>query len=172
MAEKKKTKGELIPREYTGPPGMMREFDRMFDEFRSGFENIFLMPSGFGFERPSGWMMPSLEMAREPLVDLADMGDKFELTAEMPGIPKDKIDIQLSDDSIEIKAEVEEEKEEKEKEYCCKERSYRSFYRKMSLPDDVISEKADAKMAGGVLKITLPKKEPKKMPETKKIEVK
>jgi len=116
--------------------------------------------------------MPMMEMPREPLVDLADMGDRFELTAEIPGIPKDKIDIRISDDGIEIKAEVEEKKEEKEKDYVCKERSYRSFYRKMSLPDEVISDKGEAKMIDGMLKITLPKKEPKAAPKMKKLEVK
>ena len=165
MAKKEKTKGELMPRGYLSPSGMMREFDKMFDEFRSGFEDRFWRP--FGETR-----MPVLEMPREPLVDLADMGDRFELTAEIPGIPKDKIDINVSDDSIEIKAETEEKKEEKEKDYICKERSYRSFYRKMALPDDVVSEKADAKMTDGMLKITLPKKEPKEAPRTKKLDVK
>lgn len=165
MAKKEKTKGALAPRGYLSPSGMMREFDRMFDEFRSGFEDRFRMPFGeIG--------LPEMEMAREPLVDLADMGDRFELTAEIPGIPKDKIDIKLSDDSVEIKAEVEEKKEEKEKDYLCKERSYRSFYRKMALPDDVVSEKADAKMTDGMLKITLPKKEPKAAPKMKKLKVK
>ena len=120
----KKTKGELVPKEYISPLSTINEFDRMFDEFRRGFEDMFFRP--FGFERPFIELgMPMLEMAREPLVDLVDMGDRFELTAEIPGIPKDKIDVRVSENSIEIKAETEEEKEEEEKEeeekeYCCR----------------------------------------------------
>jgi HSP20 family protein len=170
MAEKKEKKRELVPKGYLSPLGMMREFDRVFDEFRGEFEDMFRMPYGLG--RPlRETRMPMLEMLREPLVDIADLGDRFELTAEMPGIPRDKIDIQISDDSIEIKAEAEETGEEKEKEYVCRERSYRSFYRKMGLPAEVVSDKAEAKMTGGMLKITLPKKEPKEKPKVRKLKV-
>jgi len=167
--EKEKTALELASREYPHPSALMREFDRMFDDFRSGFEDMLFRPFGFG--RPLFEMrMPEFE--REPIVDLVDLGDKFELTAEIPGIPKDKIDINLSDDGIEISAEIEGEKEEKDKEYCCRERSYRSFYRRMYFPEDVISDKANATMTDGVLKVELPKKEPKEVSKAKKLEIK
>ena len=170
MDKKKETKGELVPATYKKPSRVFLELDRMFDDFRDEFETVFFRPFGF-----RGSLMepiaPMFEMTREPLVDLADMGDRFELTAEMPGIPKDKIDINVSDDGIEIKAEFEEETEETEKEYCCKERYYQSFYRKMALPDDVIPDKANAKMENGILKIDLPKKKPKEVPKMKKLDV-
>lgn len=171
MAKKKKPKGELMPRGYLGPLSMMREFDRMFDDFRGGFEDMFWSP--FGFERPlRGKRMPMLEMLREPLTDLADLGARFELTAEIPGIPKDKIDIRVSEDSIKINAEVEEETEKKEKEYVSRERSYRGFHRRVDLPAEVVTDKVDAKMTDGMLKITLPKKEPKEKPKMRKLKVK
>jgi HSP20 family protein len=171
MAEKKEKKGELVPREYLSPSAVMREFDRMFDDFRGEFEDRFWRP--LNIRRPSVEVrMPFMEMPREPLVDLADLGDRFELTAEMPGIPKDKINIHVSDDSIEVRAEVEEEVEEKEKEYCCRERTYTGFYRKMALPAEVVSGKADARMTDGMLKITLPKKKPEQMPKMRKLKVK
>ena len=170
MAKNEKKKGGLVPRGYARPLSTMRDFDRIFDEFRSGFENMFFGPVDFG--KPFRGLMPVPESVREPVMDLADLGDKFELTAEMPGIPRDKINISVSDNGIEINAEVEEKKEEKGKEYVHKERSYRSFYRKMSLPSEVVSDKADAKITDGVLKIILPKKEPTKAPKAKKLEVK
>jgi len=171
MAKKKKPKKELVPRGYLGPLSMMREFDRMFEEFRSEFEDTFWRP--FGFRRLlSEKRMPVLEMPREPLVDIADLGDRFELTAEMPGIPRDKINIQISNDSIEIKAEVEEKMEKKEKEYVCRERSYKGFYRKMDLPEEVVSDKAEAKMTDGMLKIILPKRKPKEKPKMRKLKIK
>ncbi len=170
MEKKKEKRGELVPRGYLSPSDLMRDFDRIFDDFRSDFEDMFWRP--LSIRRPLIERMPVWEMPREPLVDIADLGDRFELTAEMPGIPKDKINIQVSDDSVEIKAEVEEDKEEKDRGYICRERSYKSFYRKMDLPAGVVSDKANAKMTEGMLKITLPKKEPGEKAKTRKLTIK
>ena len=92
MAKKKKEeKGELAPREYFSPSSMMRELDRMFDDFRSDFEERF---RGHGISKPfrgfPGTGMDELGI-KEPLVDLIDKGNEFLLTAELPGIAKDKI---------------------------------------------------------------------------------
>ena len=172
MAKKKKgEKGELAPREYWSPSSMMREMDRMLDDFRSDFEDMFW---GRGFGRP--WRFPRIRMpeleTKEPLVDLSDKGNEFLLTAEMPGIPKDKIDIKVSENSVEIKAEEKKEKEEKEEGYIHRERSYKGFYRKLSLPEEVSAEKANAEMKNGVINVTMPKKKPTPETKARRLEIK
>jgi HSP20 family protein len=63
-------------------------------------------------------------------------------------------------------------KEEHEKSYLHRERSYRAFHRRITLPEEVLADKAKAKMDKGILEIELPKKEPKPKEEGVRIEVK
>ncbi len=83
---------------------------------------------------------PALSM-REAPADLVDAGSKFLVHAEMPGIPKDKIDVTVTKDGIEISAETNVEKEEKEKNFVVRERDYAHVYKMLSFPEDVIPEK-------------------------------
>ena len=95
---------------------------------------------------------------------MVDKGDRYELQAELPGIEKDKIHVKATDDSIEISAEqLEEERvEERKKKYVYNERSYRSFYRTIPIPEQILSSEVTAKMNNGILRIDLPKKMPTK----------
>jgi len=99
MGEKKKTWEKLIPVRYKESPRVFSELYEMFEDFKNEFKNMFLNP--FGFIRPfSEPITPLVEMPREPLVYIADLGDKFELTAEIPCIPKDKINILVSSGKV------------------------------------------------------------------------
>lgn len=102
------------------------------------------------------------DIARSPLTDIVDKGKTIEVTAELPGVNKKDIDIQVTDDSISLKtearAEIKQEKEDKG--YYFHERRYSGFYRKLPLPSEVISDKAKAEFNNGVLKIEIPKKHP------------
>jgi len=106
---------------------------------------------------------------REACVDLVDSGKEFEVCAEVPGIPKDKIDVTITKDSIEISGKAEVEKKEKEKGYVVRERAYSQIYRRMSFPEEVVPEKAVATLKHGLLEIKIPKKTP--TPEVKKHKV-
>jgi HSP20 family protein len=116
---------------------------------------------------------------RMALYELADRGDKFELQVEVPGIEKEKIDVKATKYSIEISGKHSEKTEEKTKgkgkRYLYTERLYRSFYRNVSLPEEIVPSKvAAAKVENGVLKVDLPKKTPTKggEGEATKIDVK
>jgi len=141
----------MLPRTY---------FDEMFDRMMREMREAFWSP--FEFE-----VMPGF---REPKVDMIDKGDRVEIHADMPGIPKDKVSITFSDDELEIKGEVEEEKKEEHKGYYHYERGYSSYYRRLGLPEGLDMDKAEATMENGVLTIVLPKSQQQK--EKKTIQVK
>lgn len=108
---------------------------------------------------------------RLPLCDMEDLDDRYELTLEAPGIPKDKIIIKAGTNYIDISGEQEKKTEEKRKNYLYNERSYSSLKRRISTPDEIIPSRIDAKMENGVVHIQVPKKTPTKTEETK-VEIK
>jgi HSP20 family protein len=94
----------------------------------------------------------SVYSIREATADLVDAGNKFVVHAEMPGVPKDKIDITLTKDNIEISAEADVETEEKKQNYVVKERSYSSVYKQLSFPEEVLPEQATSTLKEACLK--------------------
>lgn len=102
----------------------------------------------------------SVSDVKVPSCDLIDMGKEYKLRAEMPGIPKDKIDITVDKESVEISAEAKTESDEEKKGYVSKERAYTSLYRHMAFPEEVLPEKAEATYQDGILELTVPKKTP------------
>jgi len=136
----------------------MRDFDRVFERFRSDFEDL-LWPSERVFRRAFS-MLPGTEM-RALHVDLEDRGKDFLLKAEMPGFKKEDVEIDVQDDSVEIRAETGWKQEDEKKNYVVKERGSESFYRIMRLPEEVKADSVEANLKDGVLEIVLPKKVPK-----------
>jgi HSP20 family protein len=145
----------------------------VFDNFMREMERM-TRPWSF----PMDWQQfPSIFEARDmrmALYELADRGDKFELQVEVPGIEKEKIDLKATKYSIEISGKHSEKTEEKKgKRYLYTERLYRSFYRNVALPEEIVPSKVAAKVENGVLKVDLPKKTPTKGEgEATKIDVK
>lgn len=129
------------------------EMDRWFDDVRRSLEGRFWGPS---------WLVPADANvdARAPLVDLVDEGREFVLRAELPGVSKEDLDIRVSPDGIEMRAEAEREKEEKEPHYYYRERAYRAFHRRIPLPEEVFADRTEAKLKDGVLEVRIPKREP------------
>ncbi len=128
-------------------------------------------PSTFDWRFPS---MPfgALAGVRAPLCDMVDKGDRYELQVETPGIEKEKIDLKATRHAIEISGQQSEKSEEKGRYYVYNERSYKSFERRIPIPEEIVPSKVNAKMVDGVLTIELPKKVPTKMEEeTTKVKV-
>jgi HSP20 family protein len=152
-----------------------RRMDDIFEDFRNNIESI-LNPwssSSYLWHSPSKLEIEEEEeeaeekdeeIRRTPLYDMVDKGDRYELEVELPGIERDKIHVKATDDSIEISAEqLEEERvEERKKKYLYNERSYRSFYRTIPIPEQILSSEVTAKMNNGILRMDLPKKMPTK----------
>jgi len=132
------------------------------DEMNRLFDNIFTGAP----ERRRGL----LEGEWAPSVDIAETDNDVVVTAELPGVKQDDVDITIADDVLTLKGEKKEEKEVKEKNYHRIERSYGSFQRSVSLPAGVQADKAKATYKDGVLHITVPKAEEAK-PKQIKIDV-
>ena len=92
-------------------------------------------------------------------VELADKKDEYDIRAELPGVKKEDLDIDLNDNYLTIRAKKESEKEEHEKCYRKTEFRYGEFSRSIYLPQEVDFDKIEAKLEHGVLKLRLPKME-------------
>jgi len=104
-----------------------------------------------------------------PKIDIKDEKDRVVVKAELPGLKEEEVSIEILDNTMTISGEKKEEKEKEDEGYYYKESHTGAFSRSFTLPSDVLGEKAEASMENGVLKISIPKVEPKK---AKKIEVK
>jgi HSP20 family protein len=99
---------------------------------------------------------------REPFVDIFDRGDRFVITAELPGVRKEDIKLRVTEDRVYIEAQIKREKEFEEEGAIRVERYYSGYRRVIELPEEVIPEKAKARYKNGVLEIEIPKKKPTK----------
>ncbi|MBI5149340.1 MAG: Hsp20/alpha crystallin family protein [Candidatus Omnitrophica bacterium] len=106
-----------------------------------------------------------------PEVDIVDEKDQIRVKADVPGMKKDEIEVNVENDVLTIRGEKKEEKEIKEKDFIRSERYYGAFHRSFSLPSSVDASKVNASYKDGVLEITLPKKEGAK-PKQIKVDIK
>jgi HSP20 family protein len=94
-----------------------------------------------------------------PSVDVHEEKDALVITAELPGVRRDQIEISLDGEILTLKGERKFEKEEKDRKYHRVERSYGMFVRSFQLPSNVDADKAAATLTDGVLTLKLPKKD-------------
>lgn len=103
--------------------------------------------------------------------DVIDEGNQFRIKMDVPGVKKSDVNLNVTDNSIEVSAEHKAESEEKKKNYLRKERSQVSYYRSLPLSEKIISDKVSAKLIDGVLDITLPKSKPTEKQKKKSVPV-
>merc|ERR1711933_59015 len=94
-----------------------------------------------------------------PKIDLLEEEDRFVVKADVPGVPKDKLKLSVSEDGITLGFEEEESKEEggSQGKALRRERYFRSFTRTVPLPEGVDKDKITASVVDGVLALSLPK---------------
>ena len=158
----------IRPRKQVPSEHVLKTFDDMLDDFRRRFQESMWTPWDWMPIEPYELGLP----VREAFSDLIDGGSKFIIRAEVPGIPKDKINVSVTKDNVEISAETRTEKEEKETGYIIRERAYSNVYKKLLLPEEVVPEKAESTLKDGVLEVIIPKKTPTPTPKKHKITVK
>ena len=146
------------------------DLDRMFDNLRVRvFGTIGAPPVPVFFPWADGERVPSV--LRNAPTDVTDTGKGYKISAEIPGIPKDRLDIRIRGSSVEIRAEHENQTEKKGDEFVRRERSFQGFYRSVELPEPVVATEAKARLENGVLEIELPKQTPTPSPEEVKVSV-
>ena len=130
----------------------MEELERRF--FGDSFSSIFKTEGAAGFR-----------------TDISDKGDSYLLEADLPGFDKDSIHIDLSEDTLTIRAERHSEHEEEDKKgsYVCCERSYGQYQRSFDV-SGIDKDGIRAKYADGVLSLTLPKAQ-EVLPAVKRLEI-
>jgi HSP20 family protein len=100
-----------------------------------------------------------------PNVDIYETKDAICVRAELPGVDKEAVHVEVKDGVLTLRGERKFEKEVKEENYHRIERSYGRFHRSFQLPSSVDEEKVTARMKEGVLEVDLPKKEQAKRRE-------
>ena len=132
---------------------VMTDFDRIFD---SMFTNV--LPR---FSLAESWM---------PAVDVNETETEFLLSADIPGLDKKDVSIDIHDGVITIEGERAIDNEKSTDDYRIRERQLGSFNRSFRLPDNVNEVKVAAKFKNGVLKVTLPKTK-EVIPEGRQIKI-
>jgi len=138
----------------------MAQMDRLFDEvFKRPFFSLWSPRFGAG----------EIEELYLP-VDIFEDGESVVVKAEIPGIKKENIDVQLTPDSITISGKKSSEERTEQKDYFRLERSYGSFTRTFELPAEILTDKARAVFKDGVLEVRIPKN-PSAKPHVKKLTI-
>jgi len=155
--EKEKETREVTPwRPFSELSRAEREAERLFGDF---------------FRRPLwglSWPERFREIGfREPAIEVYEEKDDVVVKAEIPGMKKEDLDINISGSLLTLKGEKKQEEEVKKKGYYYSERSYGSFVRTVDLPKEVQVDKAYANFKDGVLEVRLPKTEEAKRKEVK-----
>ena len=104
-----------------------------------------------------------------PTVDTYEEGENIVIKADLPGVKKEDVSIDVKDNVLTLKGERKHEENINEENYYRRESSYGKFQRAFTLPDAVDPNKIEASYKDGTLKITVPKAEERK---AKKIEIK
>jgi HSP20 family protein len=124
---------------------MRREMNRLFDDVFGGFG----LPSAFG---------PALrQMPAAPKIDISETDNEIQITAEMPGIDQNDVEVLLEDDRLIIRGEKKEEREDKDRNYHVRERVQGAFSRTLPLPFAPDPNQVKAEFRNGVMTITIPK---------------
>jgi HSP20 family protein len=152
-------RGEYYPsRDLFANPFSM--FRRLSEEMDRAFNSTFGLSREFAGERESLWSPP---------IEVRERDHNVEIHAELPGMTKDDVKVEVTEDGIILEGEKRRERETEEGGVHRSERSYGRFYRMIPLPDGADAEKAKAEFKNGVLKVQVPITEQKR--KSKQIQI-
>ena len=137
-----------MPDLFASPFSFMRRFGEGMEQLFSDFPSGGLMSRGFG--AMASWT-PQIEVFRRE--------GQLVIRADLPGMRKDDVQVELRDDALVLRGERQEERREEREGFFTSERSYGRFYREIPLPDGVDPEGATANFRDGVLEILMPLEE-------------
>jgi len=171
---------EMAPRATTTPQkaqatpfAFMRRFteemDRLFEDF--GLEAGWFMPRLLTRAGELPGLRPEFAPAEwTPRIDVLEREGQFVVRADLPGMTKEDVKVEIARDHITLEGERKEEKKEEREGYYHGECRYGAFYRAIPLPEGVDATKATAEFRKGVLEVVMPKATPTQ-PKVRRLEV-
>ena len=145
------------------------EMDRLFEDFglRTGMHVPRFLSRGHELLRREAGLVPA---EWSPQINVLRREGQFVVTADLPGLCKDDIKVEVTDDMLTIQGERKNEKKGEREGYCYSECSYGSFYRAIPLPEGAEAGQATAEFHKGVLEVTMPAPN-RAEPKAKRLEV-
>lgn len=165
--------GKAGPTTAPGPTAVMdirQRMDSLFDQMMHDWP---MAPFGrdlWGLRPTAAQNRPFGNGMVDVSFEVAESDAAIEITAELPGIDEDNVELSVSDGVLTVRGEKKAETEEKQKDYYLAERRYGAFQRAFRVPDSVDEDKIEAKFDKGVLHLTLPKR-PEVVAKKKTIEI-
>lgn len=140
--------------------------------FRKSINDMFDHFSGTGILSPiSDFANHSMNLLSSSMpIDVIDQGKEYVVKANLPGVDKKDIDIQLTENVLTIKGSYSQNNEEKSERYLLQERRMGSFSRSIAFNEELVSDKIMASFKDGILEINIPKAEVQQ-PESIKINI-
>jgi HSP20 family protein len=169
--ERSAAKGAARPPEKASGETIRHPIASFEDEVNRMIERLWKEPFP-GIADLSPWFGDFRPTLFKPVIDVTDEGDALEVTAELPGMGKQDIELTVDDGVLHLRGEKKHTEEKREKGCYRLERSYGSFRRAIPLPADVDVENAEAAFDQGVLKIRFAKLAPAQKEEPKQIAIK
>jgi len=130
------------------------EVDRLLNDFLRGYWHVPFRSSVLDVEP---YWRGKIGFGATPAVDIIEKDDDYKLTAELPGVEAQNVDIKFRDGTLTLKAQKEEDEEDQEHAHFLSERRYGAFHRSFRVPDAVDADKIEASFKSGVLTVILPK---------------
>jgi HSP20 family protein len=143
---------------------MTEDMDRLFEDFALG-RNM----RGAGNVERDLWSSTADRASWTPQVETFRRGDKLVVRADLPGMKREDVNVEIEDGVLTISGERSDEREEKSDEFYRSERSYGQFCRTIPLPQGVSSDQADATFKDGVLEVAFPS--PKQQERKSKVQI-
>jgi HSP20 family protein len=126
------------------------DIDRIFESFGTG-RGVFPSEIWQGRLEREGAMS-----AWSPRIEMVEKDGKLRISADLPGVKKEDLNVNIADDAVTIEGERHQERTVDERGYYQSERSYGSFYRSIPLPEGTQTDAATAEFKDGVLQIEIP----------------
>lgn len=111
---------------------------------------------------PRSWESRPSNAAFSPRVDLRDTPEAFVLKVDLPGVDREGLELTITSELVTLKGERKDSPEGESDCYVCRESFGGTFERVVPLPQSVDADRSEAKLANGVLTVTLPKEKPRK----------
>jgi len=146
----------------SSPFGLMRrmaeDMDRLFEDFGFGLPGIALSPalSSRATPRRGGTASSFARAGWMPPIETFRRGDRLVVRADLPGLRKEDVSVEIDDGVLTISGERSEEDVDDREGYYHSERSYGQFQRSLALPEGITGESCDATFKDGVLEVTIP----------------